>query len=87
MAKKAKFNSVCEGIIYEQGKVYADDAVKHLPASDFEDVEEEVTATPVTGTFADEKKNQEESSVTSTESSQNGETDKKIEEAGGEVLI
>lgn len=35
--KKALFTQVCDGITYERGKVYNDEEVAHLPATDFED--------------------------------------------------
>lgn len=38
--KKALFTQVNDGITYERGKVYADEVVAHLPASDFEDTNE-----------------------------------------------
>ena len=47
MAKKAKSNISCAGIVYEMGKVYKDEDVAHLDPNDFETVEDanvEVTA-------------------------------------------
>ena len=38
--KKALFTQVNDGVTYERGKVYADEVVAHLPASDFEDTNE-----------------------------------------------
>lgn len=40
MAKKAKSNISCDGIVYEMGKVYKDADVAHLDQNDFETVED-----------------------------------------------
>lgn len=40
MAKKAKSNISCAGIVYEMGKVYKDADVAHLDQNDFETVED-----------------------------------------------
>lgn len=75
MAKKAKSTIVCEGKVYEQGKVFSNDDVKHLDQNDFLDVADEITPeAPKTGTAGaeDEKKVDEASSTASGESSQNG---------------
>lgn len=38
--KKAIFNVFCDGVTYEKGKIYADEAVAHVDATDFVDVDE-----------------------------------------------
>lgn len=73
MSKKAKSNIACAGQMFEQGKIYPNEAVAHLDPNDFEDVVDEANAAPENGSFIEkeraeaQKKSQQASSSASSE--------------------
>lgn len=86
MAKKAKQNISCAGVMYEQGKVYSDESVAHLDQNDFEDVADEgaEVKAPEAGTFAEEKKTEtEEQKVAENATAPVGENNAAADTTGG----
>lgn len=46
--------------MFEQGKIYSNEAVAHLDPNDFEDVADEVTAAPQNGSFIEKARDEEQ---------------------------
>ena len=89
MAKKAKYNIVCGGDTFEQGKVYDDAQVAHLDPNDFEDAEavaETVADAPKDEVVADENADTEKKEVSSSDTQETSTDDVVESEDGSEVL-
>lgn len=87
MAKKAKYNIVCGGENFEQGKIYDDAQVAHLDPNDFEDTDAVAeTVAPQDEVVKDENIDGEKKELSSSDTQETSTDEVVKDEDGSEVL-